>query len=459
MEIIVCDFDGTITNIDFLAKLFDTYCPIKKIETELLCINGVITHTQQINMCLEDVKNQNISLKKLIDTSNIIVDPFFKEWYHSLNKPFYIISAGLRLVIQYLLDYVKECEIFANELDLDSWNITTNICKIEIIQKLKQIHPNHKIVYYGDGMSDFKVSHFVDDLKIKKNCTLEKHARYCNLKYTTFTNFPLDPCTKRVIHVGCGRLFMGFIKPYFSNSNSILHIRSDKCVFGEMVQSRDTCFIGSLEELCLKLKNSKELIFTISVGSESFDGVYSKIYTAFPEACILAFENHLLYKPVVLKNLHVCFADKICSSIQKTITVHDRVEINVTTESYNGTLLLPNSCKTILSTFLDVAHFTFVDKYDIYRHGLQKKLSINTIQFIISCFAETDMLDYINLKPALLRLLALACIHLKNETGMSLVDAMDIYSQTIKRLRYSKDTVVRIQRNIHSKIHLIKFLY
>lgn len=444
MEIIVCDFDGTITNRDFLSHVFDMYCPAKKMETEELHSKGNITHQEQINTCLRCVKG--VTLEELIQKCGIRVDIFFEEWYRSLKTkgvPFYIVSAGLRPVIQQLLYYVDESEIYANEIDLEQWLVTTNMCKIKIVQTFREMHPDHKIVYYGDGASDFKVSHIVDDLRVKKGTSLERYALECNLEYTPFTHFP--PCTKRIVHIGCGRLFMGFIEPYFRHAERIFHIRSDKGTFGTILDS-EKCFMGTLEELLFTLQGS-ELLFTVSVGVESFTNVYSQIHSAFPQSHILAFENHLLYTSSSLDNVHVCFTDKICSSIHKILD-GDRVSVNVTTEPYEGQLFLPNTCRDVLSIFVDTKHFTFVD--DINRRGLQKKMSTNTIQFILSFFECVD--------PCVLRLLALACIHMKKELGMSMTDAMAVYADTMERLRHVKDSSSRIQRNLHYKLNLIKFL-
>lgn len=442
MEVIVCDFDGTITNRDFLAHVFDMYCPIQKVETEELHSKGIITHQEQINMCLQYLRGT--TLKELVKVCEVRVDPFFEEWYRSLKTPFYIISAGLRPVIQHLLDYVNDSEIYANEIDVEQWRVTTNICKIKIVQTLREMHPGHKIVYYGDGSSDFKVSHIVDDLRIKKGTSLEKYARECNLRYTPFTHFP--PCKRRIVHIGCGRLFMGFIEPYFRHTDRIFHIRSDKGTFGTILDS-ETCFMGSLDELLLNLQGL-ELLFTVSVGLEAFSQVYSQIHTSFPHSCILAFENHLLYTSSFLENVYVCFADKICSFIQKIID-GDRVSVHVTTEKYAGQLFLPNTCRGTLSKFLETEHFTFAD--DITRRGLQKKMSTNTIQFILSFFEGVN--------PCVLRLLALACLHMKKELGMTMSEAVAVYADTMKRLRNVKDKSLRIQRNLHSKLNLIKFLY
>jgi HAD superfamily phosphoserine phosphatase-like hydrolase len=438
MEIIVCDFDGTITNRDFLSHVFDMYCPAKKAETEELHSKGIITHQEQINACLQCVRGA--TLEELVEKCGVRVDPFFKEWYRSLKTPFYIVSAGLRPVIKNLLDYVDDSEIYANEIDVEQWRVVTNICKIEIVQALRKKHPGHKIVYYGDGTSDFKVSHIVDDLRVKKGTSLERYAIKCNLEYTPFAYFP--PCTKRIVHIGCGRLFMGFIEPYFRNTERIFHVRSDKNIFGTILDS-EPCFMGSLEELLVILHGS-EVLFTVSVGVQSFSQVYSQIHTAFPRAHILAFENHLLYTLSTLENVHVCFADKICSSIHKTID-GDRVSVRVTTEPYEGQLLLPTTCRDVL---VDTDRFTFVD--DITRRGLQKKMSTNTIQFILSFFEGVT--------PCVLRLLALACIHMKKELGMTMSEAVSVYACTMERLRHVKDSPVRIQRNLHSKLDLIKFL-
>lgn len=441
MKLILSDFDGTITNCDFLAKLFDTYCPEQRVLTEKMCTTGLITNLEQINMCLKCVP-KNLSIPHLINQFGITVDPFFKEYYFLLkNKgiPFYIVSSGLKVVIKYLLPYVDESEILSSVVD-----------KVEVLKNLKKKHPGRTVVYYGDGISDFKVSKHVDELWVKKDSALDKYAKSNKLKFVCFTNF-LQTCMPRILHIGCGRLFMGFVEPYFSNSSRIFLIKTitDTPTFST-IKNRGICFLGSLEQLLnLFPRDTKDILFTVSVGVAAFDEVYSQI-SLFENATILTFENHLLYHnkyPV-----HVCYADKIC----KSMNIKDQV-VTVDTEDCPGTLLLPESCKESLTKFLETDHLQFVSQQTIKMYGIRKKLSINCIQLILSLFTQHETFCYNDcLNNISLRLLAVYCIQLKKRLGIPMIEAFKIYAETIKRIRYSTDQRVRIQRNLNKKLDLIK---
>jgi 2-hydroxy-3-keto-5-methylthiopentenyl-1-phosphate phosphatase len=444
MKLILSDFDGTITNRDFLAILFDTYCPEKRVLTERMCARGLITSSEQINMCLRYV-NVNINIPQLVKKFGITVDPFFKDFYFSLKAngvPFYIISSGLKVVIKHLLPFVDDSEILASVID-----------KVEILNTLKKRHPRHRVVYYGDGISDFKVSRHVDELYVKNNSALHVYARDNNLNYIAFDNF-LQRDQPIIVHIGCGRLFMGFVEQYFSNSQRIFLIKTitDNPRFGT-VKNKGICFLGTLQQLINVIGTNLDILFTISVGVCAFDEVYNQIIP-FKNAAILTFENHLLYDNKY--NVHVCYADKICKSLEK-IHCDDVITITVHTEEHPGTLLLPESCKRDLTTFLDTTeHLQFVDNGTIQTYALRKKLSINCIQLVLSLFARRDPFCYNDcLNKSSLRILAVYCIRLKKRLCIPMREAFVIFSQTIKRIRYSRDQIERIQRNLTKKMELL----
>lgn len=169
---------------------------------------------------------------------------------------------------------------------------------------------------------------------------------------------------------------------------------------------------------------------------------------------ILTFENHLLYDNKY--NVHVCYADKICKSLEK-IHCDDVITITVHTEEHPGTLLLPESCKRDLTTFLDTTdHLQFVDNGTIQTYALRKKLSINCIQLVLSLFATRDPFCYNDcLNKSSLRILAVYCIRLKKRLCIPMRQAFVIFSQTMKRIRYSRDHIERIQRNLTKKMELL----
>ena len=88
MEIIVSDFDGTITLEDSLYKFFQTYAKDTWLDVERMWCQGVIGSKECLEREFELVENLD---KELIDEyiSTLEIDPYFIAFIKKKQKRFY----------------------------------------------------------------------------------------------------------------------------------------------------------------------------------------------------------------------------------------------------------------------------------------------------------------------------------------------------------------------------------
>lgn len=186
-----CDFDGTITKYDLLDRIIDTKIgePYRKYMDEKI-IEGLVDHDQYVKSVFERV---NMSFEDAIKILGDPVEPSFKTFYEtciSKGHKFYIISSGFRKFIEHFLPYIPSETIFANDIVVkdDSWepNFKTK-SKVDIINSLHD--GKSKKIYFGDGISDFKVINDVDTLYVKSGSYLETHCKTIGHTYTSFDDF------------------------------------------------------------------------------------------------------------------------------------------------------------------------------------------------------------------------------------------------------------------------------
>ena len=135
----------------------------------------------------------------LKDISNNTIDITFKNfyiWTQNNNIEFYIISSGFKTIIKNLLPYINDELIFGNDVrinDKNKWSVefynkdNSSISKKDCIQKLNK--SNHKTIFIGDGLSDFKVINNVDYLFCKKDSLLHLKCIDENHSHIVFSDF------------------------------------------------------------------------------------------------------------------------------------------------------------------------------------------------------------------------------------------------------------------------------
>ena len=120
----------------------------------------------------------------------------FYNWTKDNNIDFYVVSSGFKTIIKHLIPYVDETIIFGNDIEIsdNKWivklfdeanNSSTN--KNDVIKLLGK--PEHKTIFIGDGLSDFKVMGHVDYLLCKKNSLLHTKCINENQDHIVFNDF------------------------------------------------------------------------------------------------------------------------------------------------------------------------------------------------------------------------------------------------------------------------------
>lgn len=193
--IIFSDFDGTITKCDILDGIItDIFSFEKYKEVENKLLNGELIYEKYL---FDMFHNITYDITKI--STNLVDENFynFYDWVSQNNINFYIISSGFIRIIEHLLPYVNKKKIFGNEINIDDNNIwkvelydkvnNSSINKNDIIDQYKKT--DHKTVFIGDGLSDFKVIGNVDILFCKKDSLLHEKCVTENTDCIVFENF------------------------------------------------------------------------------------------------------------------------------------------------------------------------------------------------------------------------------------------------------------------------------
>jgi HAD superfamily phosphoserine phosphatase-like hydrolase len=192
--IVLCDFDGTITNYDTLDYIIQThYGEVYQKQLEKNVNNGKINHDIQLRNLLNDMGysiNDIINkLSERFDKSNDLIDKSFVDFYNTCkqsNLEFYIISSGFKQIIQKYLPFIAVENIISNEFD--KFLNGLSIDKLSIVEQLSN---NKKYIYIGDGPSDFNVINANKNRVIyaKKNSSFDTLCITKKIKHHVFSNF------------------------------------------------------------------------------------------------------------------------------------------------------------------------------------------------------------------------------------------------------------------------------
>lgn len=189
--IVLCDFDGTISNYDSLDYIIQLhYGNIYQQQLEEDLINSKIEHDVQLRNLLNDMGYSIDEIINKLPSKFDMIDPTFINFYDKCknsNLEFYIISSGFKKIIQKYLPFMPLENIISNEFD--KFLNGQSINKLSIV---KQLSTNKKYIYIGDGTSDFKI---IDDdnknrvIYTKKNSIFDTLCTTKNIKHHVFSNF------------------------------------------------------------------------------------------------------------------------------------------------------------------------------------------------------------------------------------------------------------------------------
>lgn len=199
---VITDFDGTITEKDTLYTFFKTYASDGWKDVEQMWVSGLIGSKECLIKEFNLVPNLN---KKLVDDfiKTVKIDRYFKDFVKKLNKQnikIFVVSDG----VDYFIENVfKTCDIKGisvvanhgtfsdNEFSLTFPNENSNCiknsgtCKCKILESFKAEYD--KIIYIGDGVSDFCVADKSDILFAKSK--LVEYCKNNGIAHIDFENF------------------------------------------------------------------------------------------------------------------------------------------------------------------------------------------------------------------------------------------------------------------------------
>lgn len=200
--IIVCDFDGTITKKDGLYTFIEKYAKgdWKKIEQDWA--DGKISSKECL---IEEFKLVPELSEELIANfvKTIEIDEYFKNFYEmTLQKgiDLCIVSDGIDYFINKILKQhgLNNIKIISNhgefrgeffELkfpnDFSGCKNNAGTCKCKVLSDLKKEY--NKIIYIGDGVSDYCVADKADILYAKSR--LLNYCRENNIPYISYNSF------------------------------------------------------------------------------------------------------------------------------------------------------------------------------------------------------------------------------------------------------------------------------
>jgi len=196
IDVIYCDFDGTVTKKDSVNEFFDQYTGGKWLASEKLWIEGKISSRE--NAIIQVGQLKNVSQKQLDDYINEIeIDDYFLdfvEFVKSKNIKLTILSDGFDLFIQKVLErHNLDIPYYANKLIYKDGEFSiefpyynencdkkAGMCKC---QKVKE----DKFCYIGDGTSDLCIVSKADFLFASKK--LHQYCKENNIRHSHFTSF------------------------------------------------------------------------------------------------------------------------------------------------------------------------------------------------------------------------------------------------------------------------------
>lgn len=195
----LCDFDGTICPTQMMDFLYHRFaaCGMEFAER---WERGEISTQEEIESTFATVKASREEMEAALD--EIEIDPHFPaflEFCRGHDYCFAIVSDGLEWYIDYILGKhgVGGVDIYANQIHFESGGFRFDfpwyddeapmrgVCKPGIVRRYQE--KDRKVVYVGDGMSDFNVIGVADHIFASRE--LASFARERGVEFTEFDDF------------------------------------------------------------------------------------------------------------------------------------------------------------------------------------------------------------------------------------------------------------------------------
>lgn len=202
---VLCDFDHTITKEDVTDQLLEKYALPQWRHVETLWEQGHMGSLDCMRQQIELVRATKMQVEEMAD--NIAVDAHFKEFAALCSKkhiPLVIVSDGLDYVIEYILNRhsIPHTSIISSHLKHlgeDRWQLDApyssadcsskaSTCKCEVSRRFRASTGAEKILYIGDGRSDYCVSLQEADFILAKSSLLT-YCQQQQLPHRAFATF------------------------------------------------------------------------------------------------------------------------------------------------------------------------------------------------------------------------------------------------------------------------------
>ncbi len=187
---IFCDFDGTLSGIDIGDDFFATFGRQQPWHTQLL--NGEITIRDYWRTVAASLAEPMTEARIDDYIATIPIDPGARELIDLAKEegiPFTVVSDGFDFYIRRFLEHhgIEGVEVFCNRGTLtedgrltlsfpyaaEGCDCMSATCKRNVV--LRSIPPEGRVIYIGDGRSDFCPAEHADIIFAKKRL-----AAYCN---------------------------------------------------------------------------------------------------------------------------------------------------------------------------------------------------------------------------------------------------------------------------------------
>ncbi len=204
MQKIICvDFDNTITSIDVGNRFFHTFSRNADATDDYVneYREGKITLPF---LYAKEVFLTDFNIKKMEDfIDNVPYDISFKDFIEKYESDYdiYILSDGFDWYIKRILKRmgVENIPFYANNMNIEKNRVTLNLpyqdneckqcgnCKRNHLRRFREKY--EKIIYIGDGISDFCASKEADIVYAKKDSFLHKKIKEKELEGHIFEQF------------------------------------------------------------------------------------------------------------------------------------------------------------------------------------------------------------------------------------------------------------------------------
>lgn len=201
-NIVICDFDGTITKVDSINDFLDKFADKKWLDIEADWVAGKVSTCDAMRGQFGLVKNMTEEKLNAFFESMEIDETFidFRRFAAENNIKIVIVSDGFEYFIRRILEKygIKDIEIYSNHFEFNNGNFKMDFpniksdcvrhagtCKCHFIKNFKNKYDT--VFYVGDGPSDYCAADKVDFLFAKKR--LLTYCKANDIPYNEYIDF------------------------------------------------------------------------------------------------------------------------------------------------------------------------------------------------------------------------------------------------------------------------------